>query len=139
MDMVNNVVEVYMRLNLNYEQHNEIYEVLSTLDKNIHKSRSAFMVAAVYEYIQKLKGGYIQTEENVKEVNVLDQKYRQEIKDMARDEVLHMLGAVIAGRESVSGRFHTQSNVMDEEKKNYEEKKEGITSEEALNLIAQWS
>lgn len=126
-----------IRMNLDNEQHLRVYEVLDTLDKRVYKSRNSFVITALDEYIKRLQNGGSYKEEIRKVNDREDEAFRQEIRDMIRDEVLHMLGSVIAGKESVSGNNGQQTVTQEREEENEREKVK--VSEEALSIVAQWS
>lgn len=135
-----NTVPVTFRLNLENEQHYRIFDMLEGVDLKVYKSKSQFIINALDEYGNKPQESNKQEAETSTRVPVNDEKYRQEIKDMARDEILHMLGAVIAGRESVSGVYRQETSGAGIFKEEYtDEETEDDLSEDVKNLIGKWS
>lgn len=133
-------VSISFRLNPENEQHYRIIDMLERVDLKVYKSKSQFIINVLDEYSSELKGNGKQAEATETKVFVDDEKYRQEIKDMARDEILHMLGAVAAGRESASGVYRQEmpgAGIFQEE--HTEEETEGNLSEDVKNLIGKWS
>lgn len=129
------------RLNLDNEQHYRVYKMLMELNPDIIKSKNQFLIDAADNYFKQLNEDSLNEthEENAQCRVLVDEAYKQEIKDMARDEILHMLGAVIAGKESAAGLYVAPAqNVSRASTENLDKPQKGITDQEALNLIDQW-
>lgn len=99
---VRDVVRISLRLNLQNEQHQRIYRVLAALDKDIHKSANQFIANAVDFYIRSLDSDEIlgKPEEKKKPEYITSEDLAdicREIKSEVKDEIIRLLGSVIAG------------------------------------------
>lgn len=107
-----NIVRFSLRLNLTNQQHAQIYKVLSSLDKDVHKSGNQFILNAVDFYIhsfendaimdklcQNKNSGYV-TADDLADI-------RRELEGSMKDELIRLLGSVIMGGLTARGHGST--------------------------------
>jgi len=135
-----NTVMVTFRLNLEIEQHYRIFDMLESTDLKVYKSKSQFIINVLDEYCGRLQQSGKQAGEIRSGGSVAGDEFRQEIRDIARDEVLHMLGSVLAGREGASGVYRKEPPGAGSFKEEHiTDETEDDLSEDVKNLIGMWS
>lgn len=112
------VARLSLRLNLQNEQHSRVYRVLSSLNRDIHKSENQFIINAVDFYISSFdsdeilkpaaagKPQYI-TADDLEEI-------RREMESSLKDELIRLLGSAITGSPA-SGRREIRADTVMEE------------------------
>ena len=94
------VARLSLRLNLQNEQHSRVYRVLSSLNRDIHKSENQFIINAVDFYINSFdrdeilepaagKPQYI-TADDLEEI-------KREMESSLKDELIRLLGSAVTG------------------------------------------
>lgn len=103
-----NIIVYSLRLNMEIPQHRKIHEVLKDLNLDIYKSKNRFLVNAVEMYIDSFekedltkqgsrKKAYNQEYVSHEELESWKEQIRYELLTEVRDEVIRMLGGVVAG------------------------------------------
>lgn len=95
------VARLSLRLNLQNEQHSRVYRVLSSLNRDIHKSENQFIINAVDFYISSFDRDEIMEPVPAGKPQYITADDLEEIKsDMEsslKDELIRLLGSAITG------------------------------------------
>ena len=115
-----NIVRFSLRLNLTNQQHAQIYKVLSSLDKDVHKSGNQFILNAVDFYIHSFENDAIMDKlcqnKNPGYVTADDlADIRRELEGSMKDELIRLLGSVIMGGLTVRGHGSTAEALQRDE------------------------
>jgi hypothetical protein len=143
-----NVAGFSLRLNLDNEQHMRIYKVLHDLNVDIHKSKNQFMVEALDFYIRSfeeddLVKNAMMTNANKQgwvSKNDFDD-FRTEMKVEIRNELIQLLGAMIAGKQINVAQTVSEVSTVTQSKeieRAGEDEIVGMTDPEAISLISSW-
>ncbi len=109
-----NIVVHNLRLNLDNPQHQKINKVLQDLNPDIFKSKNRFLVDAVEMYIDSFEKEDLTKEENRKkaqrqeyinreDLEEIKKEIRYELLTEVRNEVIKLLGGVVAGMQVGQG------------------------------------
>lgn len=115
-----NIIRFSLRLNLKNEQHSKIYKVLSTLDKDVHKSENQFILNAIDFYIQSFEDDGIMDRlrqrdkpEYVTADDLADM--RREIESSMKDDLIRLLGSAMMGSPAARETVSTTEPMLGEE------------------------
>lgn len=109
-----NIVLHNLRLNMDIPQHRKINDVLKDLNPDIYKSKNRFLVEAVEMYIESFEKDEL-TKEGSREkswrkeyisrgdLEQMKEEIRYELLTEARNEVIKLLGGVVAGMQVGQG------------------------------------
>lgn len=103
-----NIIVYSLRLNMEISQHRKIHEVLKDLNPDIYKSKNRFLVNAVEMYVDSFekeeltkqgsrKKAHNQEYVSHEELESWKEQIRYELLTEVRNEVIRMLGGVVAG------------------------------------------
>jgi hypothetical protein len=103
-----NIIVYSLRLNMEIPQHRKIHEILKDLNPDIYKSKNRFLVNAVEMYIDSFekedltkqgsrKKAHNQEYVSRTELELWKEQIRYELLTEVRNEVIRMLGGVVAG------------------------------------------
>jgi hypothetical protein len=109
-----NIVVHNLRLNLDNPQHQKINKVLQDLNPNIFKSKNRFLADAVEMYIDSFEKEDLTKEESKKkaqrqeyisreDLEEIKKEIRYELLTEVRNEVIKLLGGVVAGMQVSHG------------------------------------
>lgn len=109
-----NIVVHNLRLNLDNPQHQKINKVLQDLNPDIFKSKNRFLADAVEMYIDSFEKEDLTKEENRKkaqrqeyisreDLEEIKNEIRYELLTEVRNEVIKLLGGVVAGMQVGQG------------------------------------
>lgn len=145
--MKDNIAVCSFRLNMDNPQHRKINEVIKDLNLAVFKSKNQFIADAVEAYIDGFEKDEI-TEDGIakkaKRVGYIDRSDLEHIKDEmryelmseVRDEVIKLLGGVVAGMQmSNSKQSNKREDYYEEEKEEQEEQ----IDETIEKLALDWS
>jgi hypothetical protein len=110
----NNIVVHNLRLNLDNPQHQKINKVLQDLNPDIFKSKNRFLVDAVEMYIDSFEKEDLTQEERRKKAQRQEYISREDLEEIkkeigyellteVRNEVIKLLGGVVAGMQMGQG------------------------------------
>lgn len=143
-----NIASFNLRLNLGNEQHLRIYKVLHDLNVDIHKSKNQFIVEALDFYIRSfedddlVKNAAMTRAKKQGWVSRNDfENFKTEMKVEVRNELIHLLGSMITGKQinvSEGVTQATSSNEMKPIDREVEDDIVGMTDADAISLISSW-
>lgn len=132
---LDHIIKQSCRFNIKNPQHRKVNDVLVNLDPEIRKSKSQFLINAAEYYIDHFG------KEAFTEARRDDSPYvtKKELKDIeertveARNEVIRLLGGVIAGCSNLSAL--PQRAVTEEVKQEEEPQDDDTISDYALSYL----
>lgn len=141
------IIHYSLRLNLKNPRHLEIHKILRHLKQEMHKTQNQLLIAALEFYIdnigkenliepdKKIVSGYVTKEE----IEDIKEELRISLLTEARNEVIRLLGGVVAGmqqivpqgyypvRQEPERQFDEEGQVQDEQ-----------TMEQLADLASSW-
>lgn len=94
------VARLSLRLNLQNEQHSRVYRVLSSLNRDIHKSENQFIINAVDFYINSFdRDEILEPAAGQPQYITADdlEEIKREMESSLKDELIRLLGSAITG------------------------------------------
>lgn len=145
--MKDNIVVFSFRLNMDNPQHRKINEVIKDLNPSVFKSKNQFIADAVEAYIDSFERDDITAEgvaNKAKRIGYIDRSDLEHIKDEmryelmseVRNEVIKLLGGVVAGMQMSNAKQSNQRQTDYEEEK---EEPEEVIDETLEKLALDWS
>lgn len=136
------------RLNLDNEQHMRVYKIFHNLNVDIHKSKNQFIVDALEFYIRSFEEDDLVKDAMKAKVNKQGWLSRDDFDDLKieikleiRDELIHLLGQMVAGKQIADSHteleFRTTNNRRSIDRSTDDEVV-GMTDPDAISLISSW-
>ncbi|HWT74418.1 MAG TPA: hypothetical protein VN258_06830 [Mobilitalea sp.] len=136
------------RLNLDNEQHMRVYKIFHNLNVDIHKSKNQFVVDALEFYIRSFEEDDLVKDAMTAKAKKQGWLSRDDFEDLKieikleiRDELIHLLGQMVAGKQTAD--THTELEVCSTNNRklidrNTNDEVVGMTDPDAISLISSW-
>ncbi len=109
------VVQYCLRLNLNIPEHLEVHKILQNLNKKVHKSQSAFMVAAIIRNAANYSDDELLTEAAAEKRNrerfITKEEFEKSKEDLKNELMKEITALLLSSLSNVNAAVQTITSV----------------------------